>query len=79
VKHDALINSDYPEVNLNDWHVREKEGLARVLTVSANQWAILRWDLEKDKNSKADGPGLLEITTQSVSTGGNYIEVMDNS
>lgn len=74
VKHDALINSDYPEVNLNDWHVREKEGLARVLTVSANQWAILRWDLEKYKNSKAEGPGVLEITTQSVSTGGNYIE-----
>ena len=74
VKHDALINSDYPEVNLNDWHVREKEGVARVLTVSANQWAILKWDLEKYKNSKAEGPGVLEITTQSVSTGGNYIQ-----
>ncbi|HEX8676541.1 MAG TPA: hypothetical protein VF700_04935, partial [Segetibacter sp.] len=74
VKHDALINSDYPEVNLNDWHVREKEGVARVLTVSANQWAILKWNLEKYKNSKAEGPGVLEITTQSVSTGGNYIQ-----
>src|SRR5688572_2061897 len=60
VKHDALINSEYPVVNLNDWHVREKEGLVRVLTVSANQWAILKWDLEKFKGSLADGPGLLE-------------------
>lgn len=74
VKHDALINSDYPQVNLNDWHVREKEGIARVLTVTANQWAILRWDLEKFKNTQAAGPGLLELTTQSVSTGGNYKE-----
>jgi hypothetical protein len=74
VKHDALINSDYPLVNLNDWHVKEKEGSARVLTVSANQWAILRWDLEKFKNAKAQGPGLLELTTHAVSTGGNYIQ-----
>lgn len=75
VKHDALINSDYPKVNLNDWHVQEKEGLARVLTISANQWAILRWDMEKYKNAKAEGAGLLELTTQAVSTGGNYKEV----
>jgi hypothetical protein len=75
VKHDALINSDYPQVNLNDWHVREKEGLARVLTVSANQWIILRWDLEKYKNAKAEGAGLLELTTQAVATGGNYVQV----
>ena len=74
VKHDALINSDYPQVNLNDCHFREKEGHTRVLTVSANQWAILRWDLENYKNTQAEGPGLLELTTQSVSTGGNYIE-----
>jgi hypothetical protein len=74
-KQDALINSDYPKVNLNNWQVREKEGVARVLTVSANQWAILRWDLEKFKNAQAAGPGLLELTTQAVSTGGNYKDV----
>jgi hypothetical protein len=74
VKHDALINSDYPKVNLNDFHIKEKEGLTRVLTVNAYQWAILRFDLEKFKNSKAAGPGLLELTTQSVSSGGNYIQ-----
>jgi hypothetical protein len=74
VKEDALINSNYPEVNLNNWQVREKEGTARVLTVSGNQWAILQWDLEKYKNSKTEGAGLLDLTTQAVSTGGNYLE-----
>ncbi len=74
VKHDALINPDYPKVNLNDFRVREKEGLARVLTVGANQWAILRWDLQAYKNRKAQGAGLLELTTQAVATGGNYKE-----
>lgn len=72
--HDALLNSDYPVVNLNDWHVKESAGLVRVLTVSANQWAILRWDLQRFKNSRATGAGVLELTTQSVATGGNYIE-----
>lgn len=74
VAHDALINSDYPEINLNDWHVREKDSIVKVLTVGGNQWAILKWDLEKYKNSKAEGAGLLEITTHSVATGGNYIQ-----
>jgi hypothetical protein len=73
-QHDALINSDYPVVNLNDWHVREKEGAVKVLTVSANQWGILRWDLQRFKNSQTVGAGLLELTTQSVSTGGNYLQ-----
>lgn len=73
-QHDALLNSDYPVVNLNDWHVKENENVVKVLTVSANQWAILRWDLQRFKNSKAVGAGLLELTTQSVATGGNYIE-----
>ncbi len=78
VEHDALINHEFPELNLNDWHVRENEGLSRVLTVNGNQWAILRWDLGKYDSSKAEGAGLLEITTQTVATGGNYVEVYGN-
>jgi hypothetical protein len=72
--HDCLINSDFPGVNFNNWHVMEQNGDARILTVNADQWAILRWDFEKFRNLKADGPGLLELTTQSVPTGGDYIE-----
>jgi hypothetical protein len=73
VTHDSLINSDFPKVNFNDWHVKEKEGDAHILTVNANQWAILRWDLEPYQNAQLDGPGLLELTTQSVPQGGDYI------
>lgn len=74
VTHDALINSDFPDVNFNNYYVKEKGDNARVLTVNPNQWAVLRWDFEKYKNLKADGPGILEITTQSVSKGGKYID-----
>ena len=74
VAHDCVINSDFPEVNFNNWHVKEQKGEARILTVNANQWVILRWDLDHSKNLKVDGPGLLELTTQSVPKGGNYIE-----
>lgn len=75
VTHDGLINSNFPEVNFNDWHVKEQEGDARILTVNANQWAILRWDFEQYNNFKIDGSGLLELTTHSVPKGGNYIEI----
>jgi hypothetical protein len=74
VTQDCLINTDYPNINFNDWSVKEKEGDARILTINGNQWAILRWDFEIYKNMKAEGAGLLELTTQSVTKGGNYIE-----
>jgi len=74
VTHDCLIDSDFPDVNFNDWHIKEQKGDIRILTVNANQWAILRWDFEKYKNLKIDGSGLLELTTHSVSKGGNYID-----
>jgi hypothetical protein len=74
VTHDSVINSDFPEVNFNDWHAEERDGTARVLTVDANQWIVLRWDLEKFRGLKADGAGLLELTTSSLPNGGKYIE-----
>lgn len=73
VSHDGLINSDFPDVNFNDWYVKEQKGNARILTVNANQWAVLRWDFEQYKNVKIDGSGLLELTTHSIPKGGNYI------
>src|SRR5690606_7435590 len=77
VTHDALINSYFPEVNLNDWHVKEKSGETRILTINENQWTVLRWDLEEFKNSKADGAGVLEFTTYSAPYGGNYMEAYE--
>jgi hypothetical protein len=77
VTHDALINSDFPELDLNDWRVKEKDGEARILTVNANQWAVLRWDFAKYTNVKADGAGVFEFTTYSVPYGGNYKEAYE--
>ncbi len=75
VTHDGLINFDFPDVNFNDWHVKEQEGYAQILTVNAIQWAILRWNFEQYKNLKIDGSGLLELTTYSVPKGGDYIDI----
>ena len=74
VSQNAIINSDFPDVNFNDWHVKETAGDSKILTVNANQWIILRWDFEKYKNMKIDGAGLLELTTQSVAIGGDYVK-----
>lgn len=74
VSQDCAINSDFPEVNFNDLHVKEKDGDVRVLTVNANQWGILRWDFSEIKNAEITEAGLLELTSQSVHTGGNYVD-----
>jgi hypothetical protein len=74
VTQDCLINSDFPDVNFNNWHVEEQNGDVHVLTINANQWAILRWDFTKYKNLEVDGTGLLELTTQSVPRGGDFIK-----
>jgi hypothetical protein len=72
VAQDALINLDFQDVNFGNWQVKENKGYTKVLTINANQWAILRWDFGKFKNLQANGAGILELTTQSVSKGGNY-------
>jgi hypothetical protein len=74
VTQDSMINSDYPDINFNDWHVEEQNGTARILTVDSVQWPILRWDFSRYKGLKAGGAGVLELTTCSIPTGGKYIE-----
>jgi hypothetical protein len=72
VKHDAVINSAFPTVNFNRW---QSDG-ARVLTVSVGQYPLLRWDLQTYRGKKADGAGVLELTTQSVQKGGSYVAAL---
>ncbi|HTO04028.1 MAG TPA: hypothetical protein VL069_10020, partial [Opitutus sp.] len=74
VAHDSVINSGYPEVNFNDWQVEDTNGPVRILTVDANQPAILRWNFDRFRGRHADGAGILELTTHSVHKGGNYIK-----
>jgi hypothetical protein len=73
VTHDSVINSDFPGVNFNDWHVEEQNGTARILTVAASQWAILRWELAEFRGRQAGGAGILELTTCSLPIGGKYL------
>lgn len=73
VTHDAVIHVDFPDVNYNDWHVDEMEGEVPVIAVGTRQWAVLRWDVGPYAEAEADGAGLLELTTHSVSKGGDYI------
>ena len=76
VTQDAVISSDFPDVNFNDWHIREQEENVPVLTIARNQWAILRWDFSQTGKVKAEGAGLLELTTHSVLIGGDYTGAM---
>lgn len=73
VDHDVVLNRDYPTVNFDGWHTEEKGAEVPVSTVSANQWLLLRWDLSALKSADADGAGVLQLTTQSVHKGGNYV------
>lgn len=70
VAQDAVINQHFPEVNFHHW----QSNSARVLTVSAGQYAVMRWDLKKFKGQKADGAGVLSLITESLQAGGNYIQ-----
>ena len=74
VAHDSLINSLFPDVNFNDWRAEGPDGSARLLTVDPTQWPVLRWDFGGARGLKADGAGVLELTTYSVPMGGKYIE-----
>ena len=76
VSHDSIVDIDFPEVNFNDWHVRERNELARTLTVTKTQWIALRWDLRSLRGQSVEGAGLLELTTHSVAIGGDYVRGM---
>jgi hypothetical protein len=67
VDHDAIIDSQFINKNLNAWHIRQ-EGTApvNVLTVGGSQLIILRWDLEQYKGKKVERAALLELSPHSV-------------
>lgn len=66
VVHDATIDLDNPDVNLNNWSVREGTGRRNLLTVGGTQYVILRWDLGAFAGQQVADHGLLELTTHSV-------------
>ena len=66
VAQDGMIDLQNPDVNLNNWYVREGATKTNVLTVSGTQFVILRWDLSAFAGKQAADHGLLELTTHSV-------------
>lgn len=72
VAHDSIVSTQFPNVNFNDWHVIEGGARTNVLTVSAAEWPVLRWDLSDYQGAKAAGAGVLELTTHSLASGGQY-------
>jgi hypothetical protein len=66
VAHDAMIDLEHPDVNLDDWGVQEGSRRIRLVSADAMRYVILRFDLRAFAGSKAAGSGLLELTTHSV-------------
>jgi hypothetical protein len=66
VAHDATIDLNNPDFNLNNWYVRDGGKDKRIIAVNGTQYAVLRFDLSAYAGREITGPGLLELTTQSV-------------
>jgi hypothetical protein len=63
---DATIDLDNPDVNLNNWYVRDAGKRTNVVTAGGTRLIILRWDLGALAGKKVAGSGLLELTTRSL-------------
>lgn len=74
VAHDSVISAEFPDVNFNEWQVEEPNGSAQILTVAGDQSVILKWGFDNFRGANAEGAGVLELTTYSVSKGGNYVK-----
>jgi hypothetical protein len=66
VAHDAMLDLEHPDVNLDNWYVREGSRPRRLLTVDGTHYVILRWDLAALAGRRVAGHGLLELTTHAV-------------
>jgi hypothetical protein len=63
---DVTIDLANPDVNLNNWYVRDGASSKRIVTINGTQYALFRFDLSAFKGKKIADHGLLEVTTQSV-------------
>jgi hypothetical protein len=66
VTHDAIIDLESPDVNLNNWYVQDGGTRKRILTVNGTQYVILRFDVSSFSGRQVADHGLLELTTHSV-------------
>jgi len=66
VVQDCIIDTQFPEMNFNDWAAQDAGEKAVLLTVSGTQTVIMRWDFSAFAGKKVAGSGLLELVTYSV-------------
>lgn len=64
VSDDAVINLDYPEVNMNNWQDATHD--VNIITVNDRQWIILKFDFSQYAGEKIAGQGQLAIYTFNV-------------
>jgi hypothetical protein len=67
VKHDAVVDMQFPDLNFNNWSTHGASGeYTNLLTVSGTQYVIMRWDFSALKGKKVKRSGLLEMSPYSV-------------
>src|SRR5690606_7020130 len=71
----AVINTRFPDTNFQDWQDQKVTNSTRILSVSSDNWVVLKWNLNEIENTVTESAGILEITTHSLQTGGHYSEV----
>lgn len=64
----GLVNRQFPETRLSDWRTTTDSGTVPTWTVTTDQYLLLRWDRAQLPNKPIEGPGILELTRQSVQT-----------
>jgi hypothetical protein len=69
---DAMIDSEYPDMNFKNWYAVDESGRRELLTVGGTQLVIIRWNLSEFAGKKVDGAGLLELTTYSLQRSSDY-------
>jgi hypothetical protein len=66
VAQDCIIDTQYHDMNFNNWCAQDGTEKVNLLTVSGTQFVIMRWDLSAFAGKQVNGLGLLELTTHSV-------------
>ena len=73
-RHDAMIDTEFPDHNFNNWYVMQSGKRIPVLAVSGTQWIIMRWDLSRLKGKRVKRAGLLELFPYSVQRSGDFVK-----
>jgi hypothetical protein len=63
---DSTVDLDNPDVNLNNWYVRDAGRKTSIVTAGGTRLAILRFDFGAYAGKTVEGQGLLELTTRSI-------------